>query len=102
MDTMTLHRDATGQPVLPGHPTLAQASPTAPTTPNRIQRLWRGPSDDPAWARPALLGRGVGVVRRPVAPPARVVDQHVDTAEGLAEGHEGAQVVLDGDVAAHP
>jgi 4-amino-4-deoxy-L-arabinose transferase-like glycosyltransferase len=56
MDTMTLHRDATGQPVPPAHPTPVQASPTAPTTPNRIQRLWRGPAGDPAWARPALLG----------------------------------------------
>jgi 4-amino-4-deoxy-L-arabinose transferase-like glycosyltransferase len=57
MDTTTLHRDATGQPVLPAHPTTpVQAGPTAPTTPNRIQRLWRGPAGDPAWARPALLG----------------------------------------------
>lgn len=57
MDTMTLHRDATGQPVLPAHPTTpGQAGPAAPTTPSRIERLWRGPAGDPAWARPALLG----------------------------------------------
>jgi 4-amino-4-deoxy-L-arabinose transferase-like glycosyltransferase len=57
MDTMTLHRDAAGQPVPPTHPTTpVQAGPAAPTTPRRIQRLWRGPAGDPAWARPALLG----------------------------------------------
>jgi 4-amino-4-deoxy-L-arabinose transferase-like glycosyltransferase len=57
MDTMTFHRDATGQPVLPARPTTpVQAGPAAPTTPSRVQRLWRGPDGDPAWARPALLG----------------------------------------------
>ncbi|GAA2165868.1 ArnT family glycosyltransferase [Pedococcus bigeumensis] len=57
MDTMTLHRDATGQPDLPGRPTTpVPAGSAAPTTPSRVQRLWRGPSDDPSWARPALLG----------------------------------------------
>ncbi|KRF26465.1 glycosyltransferase family 39 protein [Phycicoccus sp. Soil803] len=57
MDTMTLHRDATGQPALPARPTTpVPAGPAAPTTPSRIERLWRGPAGDPAWARPALLG----------------------------------------------
>ena len=57
MDTMTLHRDAA-----PGHsagPDLPRETtpPTGtPTTPSRIQRLWRGPEGDPSWARPALLG----------------------------------------------
>ena len=36
-----------------------------------------------------VLRRGVGVVPRPVAPPARVVDQDVDPAQGLGEGHQG-------------
>ena len=54
---MTLHRDATGQPVLPARPTTpVPADPAAPTTPSRIERLWRGPAGDPTWARPALLG----------------------------------------------
>ena len=54
---MTLHRDAPGQPVLPARPiTPVPAGPAAPTTPSRIERLWRGPAGDPAWARPALLG----------------------------------------------
>lgn len=57
MDTTTLHRDATEQPVLPAHPTTpVQAGAAAPTTPSRLHRLWRGPVDEPAWARPALLG----------------------------------------------
>lgn len=57
MDTTTLHRDAPGQPLLPAHPTTPlQADAAAPTAPSRVQRLWRGPADDPAWARPALLG----------------------------------------------
>ena len=30
--------------------------PVAPGGPRRLARLWRGPADDPRWARPALLG----------------------------------------------
>jgi 4-amino-4-deoxy-L-arabinose transferase-like glycosyltransferase len=62
MDTMTLHPDtvhatgAAGTTRVPRTPTPVQADPAAPTTPSRIQRLWRGPEDDPTWARPALLG----------------------------------------------
>lgn len=59
---MTLHPDtvhatgAAGTTRVPRTPTPVQADPAAPTTPSRIQRLWRGPEDDPTWARPALLG----------------------------------------------
>lgn len=54
MDTMTLHRDATGPSGPPSPPTSpATAGPTAP---GRLHRFWRGADADPAWARPALLG----------------------------------------------
>jgi 4-amino-4-deoxy-L-arabinose transferase-like glycosyltransferase len=62
MDTMTLHPDtvdatgAAGTTSVPRTTTPAQADSAAPTTPSRIQRLWRGPEGDPTWARPALLG----------------------------------------------
>lgn len=59
---MTLHPDtvdatgAAGTTRVPRTTTPVQADPAAPTTPSRIQRLWRGPEGDPTWARPALLG----------------------------------------------
>ena len=61
MDTMTLHpdtADATGPAGTRGAPrttTPVQAG-RAQGTPSRIQRLWRGPEDDPTWARSAILG----------------------------------------------
>lgn len=69
MDTMTLHRTAS-QPAAapPGgaasralHGAMRGTRPAAPRPdgdpqgPGRLQRLWRGPDSDPAWARPALL-----------------------------------------------
>ncbi|MEO6414348.1 MAG: glycosyltransferase family 39 protein [Pedococcus sp.] len=62
MDTMTLHPDpvdatgAAGTTRVRPTTTTVQADSAAPTTPSRIQRLWRGPEGDPTWARPALLG----------------------------------------------
>ncbi len=54
MDTTTLHYSAAdGASTLPRETTPAMAGPTAPS---RVQRLWRGPEGDPAWARPAILG----------------------------------------------
>ena len=35
-----------------GHP----APPTPPDDRRRLERIWRGPADQPRWARPALLG----------------------------------------------
>jgi 4-amino-4-deoxy-L-arabinose transferase-like glycosyltransferase len=35
-----------------GHPT----PPTPPDDRHRLERIWRGPADQPRWARPALLG----------------------------------------------
>ena len=56
MNEMTLPRTATtgvGPP-----PIRSTASPSAATTSDGSlgRRLWRGPTSDPAWARPALLG----------------------------------------------
>ncbi len=56
MDTSTLSR-----PSGPPAPREAHALPADPTrrspgVPDRFARLWRGRDDDPAWARPALLG----------------------------------------------
>ena len=59
---MTLHPDtvdatgAVGTTRVRPTTTPVQADSAAPTTPSRIQRLWRGPEGDPTWARPALLG----------------------------------------------
>lgn len=36
-------------------PRPADGPPAHPRPPGRLQRFWRGPSDDPAWARPSLL-----------------------------------------------
>ncbi|GMA21139.1 ArnT family glycosyltransferase [Arsenicicoccus piscis] len=53
MDTITLDRTASGPaPVAPAPDTRASSSPAR----GRLQRLWRGPEQDPSWARPALLG----------------------------------------------
>ncbi|NYG06744.1 4-amino-4-deoxy-L-arabinose transferase-like glycosyltransferase [Phycicoccus badiiscoriae] len=56
MDSMTFHRDATGEPVLAPPPTTPAQAGHAPPAPSRIHRLWRGAEGDPTWARPALLG----------------------------------------------
>ncbi|HEY7721856.1 MAG TPA: glycosyltransferase family 39 protein [Pedococcus sp.] len=56
MDTHTLPRTsapAAGLPAL--GPTAATSEPVG-SGPSRLQRLWRGPEADPAWARPALIG----------------------------------------------
>ena len=59
---MTLHPDtvdatgAAGTTRVPRTTTPLQAGSASPTTPSRIERLWRGPEGDPTWARPALLG----------------------------------------------
>ena len=58
MDTTTLPRTATAR--VPGttaaQPDLTAPAPATQTPASRVQRLWRGPQDDPSWARPALLG----------------------------------------------
>jgi 4-amino-4-deoxy-L-arabinose transferase-like glycosyltransferase len=61
MDTTTLHPDTAGATAggttrVPRATTPVLPDSAAPTTPGRIQRLWRGPEGDPTWARPALLG----------------------------------------------
>lgn len=48
MDTMTLAPP-------PSHAPLS-TQPAAPQRSSRLAALWRGPAEDPAWARPALLG----------------------------------------------
>ena len=56
MDTTTLPR--------PPGPTTSRESQSLPSdrtrrsgqVPDKIARLWRGPADEPAWARPALIG----------------------------------------------
>ena len=56
MNEMTLPRTATTAVGPP--PVRSTASPSAATTSDGSlgRRLWRGPTSDPAWARPALLG----------------------------------------------
>jgi 4-amino-4-deoxy-L-arabinose transferase-like glycosyltransferase len=51
MDTQTLRR-ASAPEATPPEPRPASARDTS----SWLQRLWRGPGTDPAWARPTLLG----------------------------------------------
>ncbi|MDQ6641871.1 MAG: glycosyltransferase family 39 protein, partial [Actinomycetota bacterium] len=54
MDTdTTLSR--TGSPAFAPTPARG-ASDARPEVTSRLTRVWRGPEDDPAWARPALVG----------------------------------------------
>lgn len=58
MDITTLSRDPHGARVVPasGTSTAPRGGGSTPTRPaSRVQRLWRGPTDEPSWARPALL-----------------------------------------------
>ncbi|MDQ2781108.1 MAG: glycosyltransferase family 39 protein [Actinomycetota bacterium] len=58
MDITTLSRDPHGARVVPasGTSTAPLGGGGTPTRPaSRVQRLWRGPTDEPSWARPALL-----------------------------------------------
>ena len=57
MHSTTLSRSSVGG----GYPQTRDTSLThplraVPSSPGRVQRLWRGSPEDPAWARPALLG----------------------------------------------
>ncbi|WP_053080026.1 glycosyltransferase family 39 protein, partial [Nostocoides japonicum] len=60
MDTMTLHTAPTGTAATVDSPRdtsppTDETPPVRPGAPGRFTRLWRGPEDDPAWARPALV-----------------------------------------------
>jgi 4-amino-4-deoxy-L-arabinose transferase-like glycosyltransferase len=56
MDTHTLPRTSAPAAGLPALGPTAATSETVGSGPSRLQRLWRGPEADPAWARPALIG----------------------------------------------
>jgi 4-amino-4-deoxy-L-arabinose transferase-like glycosyltransferase len=52
----TPHRDDQGDPVPMTTTTLERPRPLPAAAPGRLARLLRGRTDDPAWARPSLLG----------------------------------------------
>ncbi|HEV7195933.1 MAG TPA: glycosyltransferase family 39 protein, partial [Pedococcus sp.] len=58
MDTITLPHTATASvpATTAAPPDLTASAPATQPPASRVQRLWRGPQDDPSWARPALLG----------------------------------------------
>ncbi len=58
MDITTLSRDSHGARVVPalGASSELDSGAGIPAQPvSRVQRLWRGPTNEPSWARPALL-----------------------------------------------
>ncbi len=55
--TSTLPRPTGPAPDPVAAPPVGESIPTRESAgPGRLGRLWRGPADDPAWARPALFG----------------------------------------------
>ena len=56
MDTSTLPRPSAPTTSRETHALPSERTGRSGQVPDRIARLWRGPADDPAWARPALLG----------------------------------------------
>ena len=56
MDTSTLARPSGPTDSWEGQPLPHKRPRRSRQVPDRLARLWRGPVEDPSWARPALLG----------------------------------------------